>query len=78
MAQGLYKNGRCVMEAQIGEAAGKVWQALKGKGAMMKPEIAKATGLSPDLLNMAIGWLAREGKLASGKGKSGTSLNLKT
>ena len=53
------------MEARIGEAAGKVWQALHAKGPMRKSGIAKATGLTGDLLNQGIGWLAREGKIAS-------------
>jgi len=59
------------MEVQIGEAAGKVWQALNSKGAMTRNEIAKATGVASEFLNMAIGWLAREGKLNFGKGKVG-------
>lgn len=53
------------MEARIGEAAGKIWQALHADGPMRRSGIAKATGLSGDLLNQGIGWLAREGKIAS-------------
>ena len=65
------------MEIQIGEAAGKVWQALKSKGAMTKNDIAKATSLSTEFLNIAVGWLAREGKLSFGKGKAGPTISLK-
>jgi hypothetical protein len=50
------------MEAEIGFAAGKIWQALN-KGPMAKSAIAKATGLSADVVDQGIGWLAREGKL---------------
>ena len=58
------------MEAVIGEAAGKVWQALHTDGPMAKSRICKTTGLSNDLVNQGIGWLAREGKVAAeGEGK---------
>ncbi len=60
------------METQIGEAAGKVWQALHSGGPQTGTAIAKATRLTSELLNQAIGWLAREGKLelvAAKKGK---------
>ena len=52
------------METRIGEAAGKIWQALHAKGPMRTSGIAKATGLPGGLLNQGIGWLAREGKIA--------------
>ncbi len=51
------------MEAKVGESAGKVWQALHANGPMDKSALGKATGLSSDLLNQGIGWLAREGKI---------------
>jgi len=57
------------MEAVIGEAAGKVWQALHAKGPMRITGIAKATGLPGDLLSQGIGWLAREGKIAAERQK---------
>jgi hypothetical protein len=53
------------MESKIGEAAGKIWQVLSTGGSMNKTQLAKTTGLPGDLLNQGIGWLAREGKLAS-------------
>ncbi len=65
------------MEAQIGESAGKVWQTLHANGTMPKAQIAKTTGLSSDMLNMAIGWLAREGKLVFSKGKTGPVVSLR-
>jgi hypothetical protein len=65
------------MEVEIGQAAGKVWQTLHAKGAMTKNDLGKATGLSTDMLNLAVGWLAREGKLAFGKGKAGPTIGLK-
>lgn len=65
------------MEVQIGEAAGKVWQALSDKGVMPKSQLQRVTNLPPDLFNQAIGWLAREGKLTFEKGKSGLMIGLK-
>ncbi len=51
------------METRIGEAAGKIWQVLNAEGPVGKARLAKATGLSRDLLNQGVGWLAREAKL---------------
>jgi len=51
------------MEKQIGEAAGKIWQALHAGGPMSKPQLARATGLPAGAVDQGIGWLAREGKI---------------
>jgi len=51
------------MDAEIGDAAGRIWRALSDSGPMSKARIVKATGLSADLVNQGIGWLVREGKL---------------
>jgi hypothetical protein len=57
---------------KIGEAAGKVWNALEGKSAGLSPvQLKSATNLGGDLLNQALGWLAREDKIQFlGAGKS--------
>ncbi len=47
----------------IGENAGKVWKALHEKGPMVASGIRKATTLDDKHVYMAIGWLAKEGKL---------------
>lgn len=54
----------------IGAAAGGVWQALHDRGPMTLAALKKGSGSPPDVTLMAVGWLAREGKLgftASGK-----------
>ena len=51
------------MERKIGSAAGKIWFTLQEKGPMPMSQLAKATGLSSELVNQGLGWLAREGKL---------------
>jgi len=57
---------------KIGDAAGKVWNALEGKSAGLSPvQLKNATNLGGDLLNQALGWLAREDKIQFlGAGKS--------
>ncbi len=44
----------------IGENAGKVWTALKEKGAMKISALKRITRLDEKSLYLAIGWLARE------------------
>ena len=50
------------MNAKIGENAGAIWGALQN-GAQGIKAIKKATKLKNEDLYMALGWLAREGKL---------------
>ncbi|MBQ7530615.1 MAG: winged helix-turn-helix domain-containing protein [Paludibacteraceae bacterium] len=46
----------------IGANAGKIWNALQN-GAQSSKALKKATKLKEAELNLALGWLAREGKL---------------
>ena len=50
------------MISKIGENAGLVWGALQN-GAQGLKVLKKATKLKNDDLFLALGWLAREGKL---------------
>lgn len=52
------------MVEQIGINAGKVWTILDEKGRQNVKEIKKATKLTDKDLYAALGWLAREGKVA--------------
>jgi hypothetical protein len=65
------------MESKIGEAAGKVWKTLHEKGAMPAGQLSKLVGISPDLTNQAIGWLAREGKLVEQSDSKSKEIKLK-
>jgi len=47
----------------IGENAGKIWEVLNGQGQLNATTIKKKTGLNDKNLFLALGWLAREGKL---------------
>lgn len=66
-----------LLEQEIGQAAGRIWETLYANGPMPKSRIPKAAGLSPQLANMAIGWLAREGKLTLQKEKMADLIVLK-
>lgn len=48
---------------EIGNYAGLVWQALENGELEMK-ELRKATKLTVQKTNLALGWLAREGKVS--------------
>jgi hypothetical protein len=48
---------------EIGETAGKLCRYLSQHPGSTPAHIARALRLKDDLLNKAIGWLAREGKL---------------
>ena len=52
-----------MITTKIGENAGLIWNALQG-GALTVKALKKATKLKNDDLNLDLGWLAREGKIA--------------
>ena len=51
------------MDAEIGEAAGRVWQYLAEHSEATLPQLQRGTTLPERLLLMGVGWLAREDKL---------------
>ena len=51
--------------SRIGDAAGLVWRTLEGQAEGLSPtQLKTMTGLGADLLQQALGWLAREDKIA--------------
>jgi hypothetical protein len=52
------------MIEKIGTNAGKVWTQLDEAGRQNVKEVKKSTKLTEKDLYAAIGWLAREGKIA--------------
>src|SRR2546428_10414438 len=56
------------MEAEIGDAAGAIWQYLDEHGVTTLSKLRQGTKLPDQLLLLGIGWLAREGKLRLGRG----------
>ena len=57
-----------MITTKIGENAGLIWNALQG-GALTLKALKKATKLKNDELYLALGWLAREGKVAFTEGE---------
>jgi hypothetical protein len=51
------------MQNDIGETAGKVWQALSDEGPQTVVQLKKKLKASNELLYFALGWLAREDKV---------------
>ena len=59
------------MDAEIGFAAGDVFRFIQTNGPSSAAKIRQGTGHTTALVNQAIGWLARENKIArSVKGKT--------
>jgi hypothetical protein len=48
----------------IGKNAGTIWQILEDNGEIELKELLKMSKLKKPDFNMAIGWLAREGKIS--------------
>lgn len=64
-----------MLTTKIGENAGLVWNALQG-GALTLDALKKATKLKVADLNLALGWLAREGKVAFEVNDDATTISL--
>ena len=47
----------------VGETAGRVWDCLQRNGKTALTVVEREVDAAPALVHMAIGWLAREGKL---------------
>ncbi len=61
--------------AKIGENAGLIWSALEN-GALALKALKKATKLKNEDLYLALGWLAREGKLTFAEGEADVTVAL--
>jgi Winged helix-turn-helix domain (DUF2582) len=51
------------MEGDIGHTAGLVWRHLSERGESSLAKLKQETKLADQILFMAVGWLAREGKV---------------
>ena len=51
------------IQTEIGETAGKVWQALSDEGPQTVVQLKKRVAGSNEVLYFALGWLARENKV---------------
>jgi predicted transcriptional regulator len=64
------------MEERIGELAGEVFDHLKEQEQNSVTAVSRAVDAPQTKVNMAIGWLAREGKLDFVSEGRGTSIQL--
>jgi hypothetical protein len=60
----------------IGETAGEVWQYLKEHDGITLTTLVRAIGQPSEGVLMAVGWLAREGKLELSQEKRTITIRL--
>ncbi len=64
-------------EENIGRIAGIVWNYLKDHGSSSVSGVEKGVGAPRGVVFMALGWLAREGKLEFAEEKRSIQVRLK-
>lgn len=62
---------------QVGETAGQVWQLLSTEGPQTLVQLKKKLNGTSELLDFAIGWLAREDKIEITPDKKTVRIQLK-
>jgi hypothetical protein len=60
----LSPKGDMTMQEEIGTAAGSIWQALNTRGELSLAQLKKEVKAKTPLFDWAIGWLAREDRIA--------------
>ncbi len=65
------------IKEEVGETAGKVWQLLSRDGPQTLAQAKKKLNVESELLNLAIGWLAREDKVDVSRDKKDIRVQLK-
>jgi len=65
------------MQENIGLIAGEVWRYLNAEGPKSLAAITRSINQPDVMVHMAIGWLAREGKLDFNKTPRGVIISLK-
>jgi hypothetical protein len=65
------------MQKDIGETAGKLWQALSDEGPQTVVQLKNKLKAPNEFLFFALGWLAREGKVEIVPAKKGFRVQLR-
>jgi len=65
------------LQVEIGETAGRVWRLLDSDGPQTLGQIKKKLNAKSGLLEYALGWLAREDKIAFVPEKKSYRVSLK-
>jgi hypothetical protein len=66
------------MEQNIGKMAGMIWQTLEQKGDCTPKVLQTQLKAKSDQVFMALGWLAREGKVTFNQTKSSFKVSINT
>jgi winged helix-turn-helix protein DUF2582 len=66
-----------MLKNQVGETAGQVWQLLSTEGPQTLTQLKKKLNGTSELLDFAIGWLAREDKIEITNEKKSVRVQLK-
>lgn len=64
------------MRDELGLTAGDVYRKLETKGHMSISRLKKEVGQSDAMVTMAVGWLAREGKVNFSKERNSMKISL--
>ncbi len=64
------------MQDQVGATAGKIYEKLGIQGQMSMSRLKKEVGETDTLVAMAVGWLAREGKVNLSKNRNALKITL--
>ncbi len=51
------------IKTAVGETAGKIWHSLLSEGPQTVTQLKKKVNGSSEVVNLALGWLAREDKV---------------
>ncbi len=62
---------------QVGETAGKVWHTLNETGPLTVTQLKRKLNGTGELVGLALGWLAREDKIAISQDKKNFKVTLK-
>ena len=65
------------MKEHVGVTAGKVWHMLHDSGPQTLAQLKKKLNGSGELVGFALGWLAREDKIAISQDKKSYKVELK-
>ena len=65
------------VKGQVGETAGRIWQALSSEGPQTLAQLRKRLNGTSELVPLAVGWLAREDKIELAHEKKGLRIQLK-
>lgn len=63
-----------MLKAEIGKTAGLVWKQLAKNGKSSLADLRTRTKTTTEMLNQAIGWLARENKIHINKDAKNTNV----